>query len=71
MQYAHARVRSVLRKAEAAGIDVSDAALSDADLSGLTHEAELALAKKIAEWPRQVEIAAQDLGAAPRRLLSL
>lgn len=59
VQYAHARVSSVLRKARELGIDVSDAALAAADLSGSTHEAELALAKKIAEWPRLVEIAAR------------
>jgi len=59
VQYAHARVSSVLRKADAAGIDVSDAALAGADLSGLTHEAELAVARKIAGWPRLVEIAAR------------
>jgi arginyl-tRNA synthetase len=59
VQYAHARVASVLRKAAELGIDVSDAALIGADLSRNTHEAELALAKKIAEWPRQVEIAAR------------
>jgi arginyl-tRNA synthetase len=59
VQYAHARVCSVLRKAEGAGIDVSDATLSATDISGLTHEAELAVAKKLAEWPRLVEIAAR------------
>ncbi|MFV2052664.1 arginine--tRNA ligase [Aliiroseovarius sp. YM-037] len=59
VQYAHARVCSVLRKAAEAGIDVSDATLAAADLSKLDHEAELALAKKLAEWPRQVEIAAR------------
>ena len=59
VQYAHARVCSVLRKAEAAGIDVRDATLSQMDISGLTHEAELAVAKKLAEWPRLVEIAAR------------
>ena len=59
VQYAHARVCSVLRKAEAAGIDVSDATLADTDISGLTHEAELAVAKKLAEWPRLLEIAAR------------
>jgi len=60
VQYANARVNSVLRKAREAGIDVSDAALQGADLSVLTHEAELAMAKKIAEWPRLVEIAARN-----------
>ena len=59
VQYAHARVCSVMRKADAMGIDTADAAIMARDLSGFTHEAELAVIKKIAEWPRQVEIAAQ------------
>ena len=59
VQYAHARVCSVLRKAVEAGIDVSDAALLAADLQGNQHEAELKLARQIAEWPRLVEIAAR------------
>ena len=59
VQYAHARVHSVLRKAAGAGIDADDPALVAADLSGLDHPAELALAKKLAEWPRLVEIAAR------------
>ncbi len=57
VQYANARVNSVLRKAREAGIAVDDAALAGADLSSLTHDAELAVAKKLAEWPRLVEIA--------------
>ena len=60
VQYANARINSVLRKAREAGIDVSDATLEAADLSILTHEAEVAMAKKIAEWPRLVEIAARN-----------
>lgn len=60
VQYANARVNSVLRKAREAGIDVTDATLQAADLSVLTHEAEVAMAKKIAEWPRLVEIAARN-----------
>ncbi|MFP1643400.1 arginine--tRNA ligase [Pontitalea aquivivens] len=59
VQYAHARVCSVLRKAADMGVDVSDAALSQADLTRNRHEAEVALARKIAEWPRLVEIAAR------------
>ena len=59
VQYAHARVASVLRRARDAGIAVDDATLAAADLSGLTHPAELTLARKIAEWPRLVEIAAR------------
>jgi len=56
VQYAHARVKSVLRKADFA---TDDATLAAANLSGMTHDAELAVAKKIAEWPRLVEIAAR------------
>jgi arginyl-tRNA synthetase len=66
VQYAHARVNSVLRKAQDAGVAVDDATLAAVDLSGLTHEAELAVARKIAEWPRLVEIAAK--GHEPHRI---
>lgn len=60
VQYAHARVNSVLRKAADAGVAVDDAALSNADMTLLDHEAELALAGKLAEWPRLVETAARS-----------
>ena len=60
VQYANARIHSVLRKARDAGLDVSDKALIAADLSVLGHEAEIGMARKIAEWPRLVEIAARN-----------
>ncbi|WP_420010529.1 arginine--tRNA ligase [Tateyamaria sp.] len=60
VQYAHARVTSVLNKAREADVAVDDAALAAADLSKLDHEAELALAAKLAEWPRLVETAARS-----------
>jgi arginyl-tRNA synthetase len=66
VQYANARINSVMRKAREAGIACDDAALAALDLSGMTHEAEIALAKKIAEWPRLVEIAAR--GNEPHRV---
>jgi len=59
VQYANARVNSVLRRAADAGIAVDDAALTAADLTTLTHTSELNVARKIAEWPRLVEIAAR------------
>jgi len=59
VQYAHARIASVLRKAAAAGVDVSDGALAGLDLTSLDHPAELALMRKLGDWPRQVEIAAR------------
>ena len=52
MQYAHARIRSVLRKAEAAGIAPAAPLIED--------EAEIAVARALAEWPRLVEIAARN-----------
>jgi len=61
VQYAHARVHSLMRRAkDEAGIKVpDDAALAKLDLSGLTHEADLALIAQLAEWPRQVRLAAE------------
>ncbi|MCZ0960197.1 arginine--tRNA ligase [Paracoccus benzoatiresistens] len=59
VQYASARVHSVLRRATDSGIDVGDSALAGADLTRLAHPAELDLARKVAEWPRLVEHAAR------------
>ncbi len=66
VQYANARINSVVGKAKDAGIDVSDAALQAADLNLASSEAETAVAKKLAEWPRLVEIAAK--GQEPHRI---
>ena len=66
VQYAHARISSVIRKAAEAGIAADDAVLAAADHGLLDHEAELSLARKIAEWPRLVEIAAR--GQEPHRI---
>ncbi|MCF6271894.1 MAG: arginine--tRNA ligase [Rhodobacteraceae bacterium] len=54
VQYAHARVCSVLAKAD----NPTDAALQNADFARLTAPAELALLKKLGEWPRLAELAA-------------
>lgn len=59
VQYAHARVMSVLRRAAEAGIPTGDVTLAGADLSKNDHGSELTVAKKLAEWPRLVEIAAR------------
>ena len=60
VQYANARVNSVLRKAREAGIAVDDTTLLAAGHAALSHPAELAMLKKVAEWPRLVEIAARN-----------
>lgn len=73
VQYAHARICSILRKA--GGTDILDTdidvlaaelILSDTDLSPLVEEAELALMRKLSEFSDVVESAARDL--APNRL---
>jgi arginyl-tRNA synthetase len=67
VQYANARVNSILRKARGeAGLDVSDSTLATADLAHLAHPAELGMIAKLAEWPRLVEIAAR--GNEPHRV---
>ena len=57
VQYAHARACSVLRKA-AALTAVDDTALAGLDLSALTDLDEIALIARLAQFPRQVETAA-------------
>lgn len=66
VQYANARVNSILRKAREAGLDVTDASLAGAHLSHLDHQAELEVIRKLGEWPRLVEIAAR--GNEPHRV---
>jgi arginyl-tRNA synthetase len=55
VQYAHARIRSVMRKAEEAGIGAD----LPGDLSAIADPAEFALIAKLGEFPRLVETAAQ------------
>lgn len=76
VQYAHARICSILRKAgEARGMNVESACieeivaelgLDDIDLSPLAHESELALMRKMADFSDLVAGAARD--RAPFRL---
>lgn len=58
IQYAHARICSVLKGAGEAGITLPDAAA--ADLTILTHEEEKALIKAIAQLPEEILMAARD-----------
>ena len=68
VQYAHARCRSVLRAAaemfspEAVGVEK----LAQTPLESLENEAELALVRRLAAWPRCVEAAA--LAREPHRI---
>lgn len=54
LQYAHARIASILRKAEEVGFTFDD----NPDLSVLTHDAEENLIKVLLQFPRSVERAA-------------
>ena len=61
VQYAHARVNSVMRMAvgELGADTVADDAVHGANLGRLTDPSELHLIKQLAQWPRLVESAAQ------------
>lgn len=59
VQYAHARICSILREAEARGIAVRD--VEDVDLSVLDSACEIDLVKTISRLPEEVERAARDL----------
>jgi len=58
VQYAHARACSLMARAAEAGLDAGDSSLAAAGLSGLAHDAEIGLMRKLAEFPRVVETAA-------------
>ena len=57
VQYAHARIAGIIRAAQERGIEAGD----DADISPLTHEAELALIRQIIRLPELVETMAANL----------
>jgi arginyl-tRNA synthetase len=55
LQYAHARICSVIDKAEEVGVSQDP----DADLSLLTHEAEIDLIKELLDFPQALQSAAE------------
>ena len=59
VQYASARIHSVFRKADEAGITFDKKLAMNEQFETVTHETEIKIAKKLAEWPRLVEIAAK------------
>ncbi|MFT8307752.1 arginine--tRNA ligase [Acetobacter malorum] len=68
VQYAHARCRSVLRAAQEEGSygAITPDALAAVPLDCLNSDAEMALVRRMAEWPRLVEAAA--LAREPHRV---
>ncbi len=65
VQYAHARVCSVLEKAGIAPADAA-ATLQDADLAPLTSNYEIALLRRLTDFPEELALAAREL--APHRV---
>ncbi|MGB9976891.1 arginine--tRNA ligase [Thermovenabulum sp.] len=65
VQYAHARISSILRVAKEQGADIEFENLSEEEirkLAGLLKEdAEVELVKKLAEFPEEIRIAAENL----------
>jgi arginyl-tRNA synthetase len=62
VQYAHARIASILRKAVEAGVTSDPStALKDGDVALLTHPAELELIRGMLRFPEIVETAANKL----------
>lgn len=64
VQYAHARICSIFRQAEAAGVKM--AAIDSIEPALLQEEEELALLRKIADFPEEICIAARTM--APHRI---
>lgn len=64
VQYAHARLCNILRRAEEQGFPLKPCA--ELDLTGLTHPSELDVLRALADYPAEVTAAAQEY--APHRL---
>jgi arginyl-tRNA synthetase len=64
VQYAHARICSIFRQAEAAGIKMGK--ITEIDPGLLKEEEELAILRKIADFPEEIGIAARNM--APQRI---
>ncbi|HEY3267683.1 MAG TPA: arginine--tRNA ligase [Armatimonadota bacterium] len=58
VQYAHARIRSIERKAAEQGVPLPD--IASVDLSVLTQESEIALMRRLADYPEDLERFAGD-----------
>jgi arginyl-tRNA synthetase len=64
VQYGHARIASILRKAAERGVELRP--IDEADLTRLSHEAELDLLRAVADVAREIRTAAERRG--PHRL---
>lgn len=67
VQYAHARICSIYRQAEEQGLDITLDTLLQTELTPLQKEAEFDLLIKLAEFPQEIEAAAEQY--APHRII--
>ncbi len=67
VQYAHARICSLLARASEAGLEIDDKSLAQADLSHLSAPAHVNFLRRLADWPRTVELASRH--REPHRLV--
>ncbi|MFN3505586.1 MAG: arginine--tRNA ligase [Caldimicrobium sp.] len=65
VQYAHARICSVMEKAQIKGLDINK--IREADLSLLQEKEEIEILKKLSEFPDEVEMAVNQL--APYKII--
>ena len=67
VQYAHARCCSIIDKARRIGFNIDETKLEGAELAILTAKSEGRIIKKIAEWPRVVQVS--GLSHEPHRIV--
>ena len=67
VQYAHARICSLLKRAEESGLDVSDQVLEQFNQEYISEPEHIFFLRKLAEWPRIIELA--TLHREPHRII--
>lgn len=67
VQYAHARINSLVKKAGEEGLVLNSADIAELDLSPLTHERELAVLRMLEQYENTLKIATREY--APHRII--
>lgn len=67
VQYAHARICSLLKRAEESGLDVRDCVLEQFNQEHISEPEQIFFLRKLAEWPRIIELA--TIHREPHRII--